>query len=408
MRIGFIGDPHISKQGNLIDSETGWNEGLIDSLKTLRRACEDMRERRPDLVVITGDMFNHHSPRPPWERAVGECLEVLTLAGVPVHIVRGNHDDSPTGHALSCFDWIENVTVFDTPDRLTGERIGAPMTDFLYMPYPSKSYWLNDEELRLSKPEQEALLQSKVHGWIQNWCSDSAAEGRTCILVAHAGLDLATAGSESEYLFGRGFNLSLAQIPDEIDWVVLGHIHKPQRVRRVNRVTAGTDMDFVHAVGSTRCVNHGEENETKRCIIIDTEKRTVEDFPTAYRQYRTLNIDISDRPCDIITLPNETLDDCSGKIIRIKALARRGQSFDLSPLQRSLEKAGAYSVTIKTEYVADSRMDADSVIFADTESDTHEARLMAYLETRNIMGAEAQHMVGRALEFMQAVSAGRE
>jgi predicted MPP superfamily phosphohydrolase len=132
----------------------------------VRRASDWVRERRPDLVVVTGDLLSHPRGRAALDEA---------LAGLDAHVVLGNHDIEVTrdpfskGAELGGLD----ATLLDGDSRLlvlrrvrvqiagTAPRIDAPAPPadesvsfrILLSHYP-----------RLRAPGYELVLAGHMHG----------------------------------------------------------------------------------------------------------------------------------------------------------------------------------------------------------------------------------------------------
>lgn len=81
---------------------------------TFRRILQDAVERRADLVLVAGDLFEH-------ERVTPDTIEFLkqqfaALASIPVFIAPGNHDPYLHGSPYREKGWPPNVHIFQEED----------------------------------------------------------------------------------------------------------------------------------------------------------------------------------------------------------------------------------------------------------------------------------------------------
>ncbi len=89
MRIVHFSDNHLGKiQFGLPERERDIYEGM-------ERAVNLALKLKPDLILHTGDLFDHHVPHPrAFVRAVTYVTKLLE-AGIPVVMIEGNHDVGP-------------------------------------------------------------------------------------------------------------------------------------------------------------------------------------------------------------------------------------------------------------------------------------------------------------------------
>ena len=86
-----------------------------------------------DLVLITGDLFDHSRVREPLLEWTAEQLD---RAGRPVVLLVGNHDcldDTSVHHRFAAGDRCRQVQFIDDPD---GAAIEVPGTDIVVWPGP--------------------------------------------------------------------------------------------------------------------------------------------------------------------------------------------------------------------------------------------------------------------------------
>ena len=108
---------------------------------------------------------------------------------------------------------------------------------------------------------------------------------------------------------GRDITIPLSAIPEEFDFVVLGHIHKAQDFGKYGRPN-------VFYCGSTDRIDFGEESEEKSYVVMDLDNKTWERVPIPCRKYITLSGSVSD--AGIWSNDSVPLPDVKDAICRIR------------------------------------------------------------------------------------------
>jgi predicted MPP superfamily phosphohydrolase len=131
----------------------------------VRRGCAWARERRPDLVVVTGDLLSHPRGRPALDEA---------LAGLDALVVLGNHDVAVTRDPFSRAIRVESLaaTLLDggsTVVERAGQRIqiaGTTPQPVAAIPSPDESAALRillSHYPRLHAPGYHLVLAGHMH-----------------------------------------------------------------------------------------------------------------------------------------------------------------------------------------------------------------------------------------------------
>ncbi|RMD57404.1 exonuclease SbcCD subunit D [Candidatus Woesearchaeota archaeon] len=92
MRFAHISDCHIG----------GWRDPRLRdaNARSFKLAISKCIERRVDFVLISGDLFNTAVPAIDSLRMAVEQLRCLKDANIPVYIIAGSHDFSPSGKTM--------------------------------------------------------------------------------------------------------------------------------------------------------------------------------------------------------------------------------------------------------------------------------------------------------------------
>ena len=252
------------------NSETGLPIRVMDFLHALDQIVDAAIEEKVDLVIFAGDAYKDRNPQPTFQRAWGKRMMRLSEAGIPTLLLVGNHDVSPAAgraHTLHEFSTL-GVPHIHVADRLalwTPEQLGLPV-QIISVPWVSRSMLVGREETLGRTVEDiyqriEELVAQRVAHFIE-----TAVPDIPLILTAHASVSGAKFGSERTVMLGHELVLSGGLVNDpKLDYVALGHIHKPQ-------VLSGKDSHPpIIYPGSIERIDFGEK-EDKRFVLAEVGK----------------------------------------------------------------------------------------------------------------------------------------
>lgn len=130
-RIGHMSDIHLGDRSGHRFTKAGLNQHEVDVAHAFRAAVEGMLAARVDLVVIAGDFFDAAIPKPAAVVEGYRQLKRLRDAGIPVVLVRGDHDKNRSvenGCMLWLFAEIGVQVVVDHPTVLDFPALGLSVT----------------------------------------------------------------------------------------------------------------------------------------------------------------------------------------------------------------------------------------------------------------------------------------
>ena len=175
--------------GMVPDSDRPWGRKREQAIRlTFQSIVEDAREKRIDLLLISGDLF-HRQPLAHDLKEVNYLFS--TIPGTRVVIIAGNHDRIRRSSALLSFTWCSNVTFLMDEDlsSVCFEDLNTEIYGFSY----------HTPEILEDKTAQFSIPNSR----------------RNKILLLH--------GGDAKHLpFDKS---ALAAMP--FSYIALGHIHKP-------------------------------------------------------------------------------------------------------------------------------------------------------------------------------------
>lgn len=275
-----------------IDPETNLPARLMDFLWALDFVVEKALEHRVDLVLFAGDAFHHPMPNPTLQREWAKRIVRLTQEGVPVVLLVGNHDRTPSfhrAHVLELFRIfpLDRVRVIDRwrtlgPDDLFGlplYLIGLPwlhratLSAWLNLPTKDPRAWHEHLYRYLDRFMQKAL--------------EARPEGLPVVLLAHAMVPNAEPGVEQRYNLDFTFTLPGTLVRDpRLDYVALGHVHKHQALTQ--------EHPLVVYAGSVERVDFSEAKEKKGCVLVEVAPGRAEyEFLPNDRSRRFVSLSIS-------------------------------------------------------------------------------------------------------------------
>ena len=92
MRFAHMADLHIG----------GWRDPLLRDipLQAFAKACNICIREKVDFILLAGDIFNTSLPSIDSLKGMVKQLKRLREQGIPVYIVPGSHDYSPSGKTM--------------------------------------------------------------------------------------------------------------------------------------------------------------------------------------------------------------------------------------------------------------------------------------------------------------------
>jgi exonuclease SbcD len=303
------------------DPSTGLPMRVMDFLKSLDEIVDAAISERVDLVLFAGDAFKDRTPSPTFQREWGRRLMRLSRAGIPTLLLVGNHDLSPAlgrAHALESFDTLEvpHVRVLDKPAFLGPSDLDELPLQVIALPWVSRSGLvaaLETQALETSQVYEQLVdrLIELVHGWLE-----AADASLPLVLAAHCSVQGAVYGGERTVMLGNDLVLPGSLVKDpRLDYVALGHIHKPQDLN------PGAHPPVIYP-GSIERVDFGEVQDEKFYVIAHLERGAVQ---VEWRQLKNLRpfvdryvcLQNADSVTDQLRRALPAPDELAGAVVRL-------------------------------------------------------------------------------------------
>lgn len=344
MKLLHFADAHIDMANyGRHDPETGLPLRVLDFLKSLDTIVDAAISERVDMVIFAGDAYKDRSPAPTFQREWGKRIIRLSQAKIPTLLLVGNHDLSPAAgraHAIQEFDTLQVpfVKVLQKPEFLTPQDLWDLPVQVIAMPWVSRSALMANLELSAADTSEVfSGLESRISNLIEEWI-EGADKNLPLVLTAHASVEGATFGAERMVMLGSDLVLPTALVKDKrLDYVAMGHIHKPQDVNE------GGHPPVIYP-GSIERVDFGEAKDKKFFIIADvsrgkTDAKWVEIEGTRPFIERRAALKSSENVTEV--LKNALPKDMSGTIVKLIVEYPRELDtlIDESALRKHAEKA---------------------------------------------------------------------
>ncbi len=271
MKLLHFADAHIDMANyGRHDPESGLPLRVLDFLKSLDTIIETAIAEKVDLVIFAGDAYKDRTPAPTFQREWGKRIMRLSAAKIPTILLIGNHDLSPSigrANALHEFDTLQvpYVRVISKPELVTAEQLGLP-AQVIGLPWVSRSGLMAALETDETAPaEIFAQIEARLTELVQSYL-EKIDPALPVILTAHASVQGATYGAERMVMLGADLVLPGSLVKDpRLDYVALGHIHKPQDLNE------GQHPPVIYP-GSIERVDFGEAEDDKFFIIAEVQR----------------------------------------------------------------------------------------------------------------------------------------
>jgi exonuclease SbcD len=265
LKVLHTSDLHIGKQLlklKLNDIFTNFFDFLIETIKT-----NDV-----DLLLISGDIFDNRTPSPTAQTLFYDFLfDVIKNTKIKdVVIISGNHDSKMIVSLVAPLLDKFNIHVITSPkvedELLFLKENNKCYAQILAVPFLSdsdlRSNFDNKDATDIENETESELTQhfAKCESLIQEKCDLSLPIiGMAHLFTSGGSLNIDKGDGVREIYVGKLNTLPSNVFPPSLDYLALGHIHKPQIVNKEEKLTY---------CGSPLPLGFGER-EDKGVILLD-------------------------------------------------------------------------------------------------------------------------------------------
>lgn len=230
-------------------------------------------ERGIEVVLIAGDIFDSSNPSAQARKQFYQTLVLLYKLNCRVIITSGNHDSSVVLNApKDLFNELNISVVGNLPDDITQcifpieNALGEIEVVVVAIPFLKDSELLKfsentSHESRL-QTIQEGIERIFTNAW--TYCK-TQYPNIPSIAMGHlyTSGEITTSESERDIQIGNQARFEIDALEGKFDYIALGHIHKPQRIKSKTPILYS---------GSPIALSFSERNDLKRIILLDTQK----------------------------------------------------------------------------------------------------------------------------------------
>ena len=300
MRFLHFADVHLGYQ------QYGVQERFDDFSRSYLHIVDQAVAQRVDFCLLAGDLFEKRTVDPLAMRVAIEGLRMLQEAGIPVIAVEGNHEKAHYRDRYSWVDFLDGLGYLYllTPRFEGGRAILEPYGDQggAYVDLPLRQAQNTSGRVRIYGLKYYGASTGRVFRLFADALSEADHSNvQGTILVAHAGLE----GQLARYSATLTYN-DLVPLRDRIDYLALGHIHKPYAVE-----------DWIYNPGSPETCSMEEVAWSRRGYYL------VEMELGGDRGHQAELVVPPRRPFHRLRLAVDALEEPNAVYDRVRALLRR-------------------------------------------------------------------------------------
>jgi exonuclease SbcD len=262
MRLLHTGDWHLGKR--LYGADRGG-----EARAALQEVAAIAAAEEVDAVLVAGDMLDRRLVD---SSALGDCLTALErLAAVaPVVAVTGNHDDPDLWDHLAPYLRARGIHVTGNvrgpDDGVLTVQTGAGPLHVGLMPWrdPARMALDAGADAQTARGRYADRVAAMLEALGNEATRRRGDGGGVAVLRGHVLVDRAAGGGgERELTMGITYAVSPHGIPVGLDYVALGHVHRPQTLPGV--AAPG------RYCGSPMALDFSEDNHAKCVVVVEVE-----------------------------------------------------------------------------------------------------------------------------------------
>jgi DNA repair exonuclease SbcCD nuclease subunit len=362
----ILGDVHLGKSVAIGKAGIGsnLNSRIADQLNLLDWTLEQAVERGANRIILTGDIFEDPKPHPSLIAMFIAWLKKCQAYNIYVHIILGNHDMLRSGMVFtSSLDIISEIDLDNVSIYKDINTFMIDTTAITIMPFRDRKSFNTSSNAEAVEILKESLVYELA----------SIPVTYKKILVGHLAIEGSIpVGDEIDDIANELF--CPLDMFAGYDYVWMGHVHKPQIMKKKN--------PFIAHIGSMDISNFVETDHQKHIVIIDCDDAaagnnfTIEYLPT--RDLRKVCItvpkDTADSTAYVLSIlekykESKTTFDKAIVRVEISLATPELKSVNKSDIEKYLTSQGAFNVTgiSESKKIALIKKDASNTI--DTKMD---------------------------------------
>lgn len=250
MKLFHISDLHIGKKVN------GFSM-IEDQRYILTEIIQMIEEERPDVLLISGDVYDVKQPSAEAVALLDDFLKKLAKehadTGMDTCIISGNHDSAERlAYASSIIDMsgIHISPVYDGKVSVFRKSDEYGEVYFYLLPF------LRPADVRRYFPDEDInSYDDAIHTVVSDLNVDTSKRN---VILSHQFVTGAKRSESEEVIVGGLDNISASNY-DDFDYAALGHIHGPQKTGRDTVRYSGTPLKY----------SFSEDHDKKSVVEVD-------------------------------------------------------------------------------------------------------------------------------------------
>ena len=249
---------------------------LDDQKAVLKQIVEIAAAESADAIILAGDIYDKSMPGADAMSIFDDFISSLAGHDIKVFMISGNHDSS---ERISYFSGIISRAGIYASDTFDGKLQKVPFgeVDVYLLPY------IRPLQVRRFYPDEEIVTyEDAVRAVVEN---SEVDKSRRSVLLCHQFIVGAEISDSEEFAVG-GLDAISGSVFDDFDYVALGHLHKPQKVKRDSMRYAGSPLKY----------SVSEANHKKSVTIVEVgDEIQIKQIPlTALHDVREVKGTLSD------------------------------------------------------------------------------------------------------------------
>jgi len=333
----ILGDVHLGKGVAIGKAGIGavLNSRIVDQINLLDWTLDQAIANSVDNIIITGDIFEDPKPHPSLIAIFIAWLKKCQAYQVNTHIIMGNHDMLRIGAAFtSPLDIISEMDLDGIYIYKHIDTIILDSTAFTFVPFRDRKSFSVTSNAEALNVISESLVYELA----------GIPPPFKKVLIGHLAIEGSIpVGDEIDDVTNELF--CSTDMFNGYDYVWMGHVHKPQIMKKSN--------PYIAHIGSMDISNFGETDQEKHIIIFDCAsgdgKFISKKLPT--RSLRKISITI---PKDTQDTTNYVIDEIKKNQINLNQAivkvdivleAPELESINKNNLEKFLTQQGVFNVS---------------------------------------------------------------
>ncbi len=230
MRLLHTGDWHVGKT-------LRGKSRAEEHRQVLAEIAAIARDRKVDIVLVAGDLFDGAAPGPEAEEIVYRALLDLSRASEWVVTISGNHDNARRLEAVEPLMRLTNIRVLAKPARPSEGGVltlqtKAGAASIALLPFLSQRSIVKAEDLMTKDASQHAGdYAERATRVIEHLCAFLPSPQAVNVLLAHAMVHGGVlGGGERQAHTVFEYSIPATAFPGSLHYTALGHLHRAQKL----------------------------------------------------------------------------------------------------------------------------------------------------------------------------------